>query len=138
MLYEVITLKRVGERGQGRFEPVSWEEALSTMASTFDRVRRESGPEYLALCQGTGRPYTEFTGRFIHSLGSPNFVSPGHNCFLVITSYSIHYTKLYEGSQPTVMAEAMLRGRKQLWPGETKLGEPRAWMKRPVNSYNFV
>jgi len=75
-------LKRVGERGQGRFEPVTWEEALSTMASTFDRVRRESGPEYLALCQGTGRPYTEFTGRFIHSLGSPNFVSPGHNCFL--------------------------------------------------------
>jgi hypothetical protein len=38
------------------------------------------------------------------------------------------------GIQPTVMDEAMTRGRKQLCPGETKLGEPSAWMKRPVNS----
>jgi anaerobic selenocysteine-containing dehydrogenase len=52
------------------------------MAEVFDRVRRESGPQYIALCQGTGRPYTEFTGRFIQALGSPNFVGPGHNCFL--------------------------------------------------------
>ena len=75
-------LKRVGPRGSGRYEPIAWDEALDLMAATFDTVRRESGPEYIALCQGTGRPYTEFTGRFIHALGSPNFVSPGHNCFL--------------------------------------------------------
>lgn len=75
-------LRRAGPRGSGRFEPIGWDEALDLMARTFDAVRRESGPEYLALCQGTGRPYTEFTGRFIHALGSPNFVSPGHNCFL--------------------------------------------------------
>lgn len=75
-------LRRTGPRGSGRFEPIGWDDALDCMAQTFDAVRRESGPEYLALCQGTGRPYTEFTGRFIHALGSPNFVSPGHNCFL--------------------------------------------------------
>ncbi len=75
-------LRRVGPRGGGRFEPIDWEEAIGVMVETFDKVCRESGPEYLALCQGTGRPYTEFTGRFIHALGSPNFVSPGHNCFL--------------------------------------------------------
>ncbi len=75
-------LRRTGPRGSGRFEPIGWDEALDLMARNLDAVRRESGPEYLALCQGTGRPYTEFTGRFIHALGSPNFVSPGHNCFL--------------------------------------------------------
>ena len=75
-------LRRTGPRGSGRWQRVSWEEALAEMAEVFDRVRRESGPEYLALCQGTGRPYTEFTGRFIHALGSPNFANPGHNCFL--------------------------------------------------------
>lgn len=75
-------LRRSGPRGSGQWEPVSWEAALSEMAERFDRIRRESGPEQIALCQGTGRPYTEFTGRFIHALGSPNFVSPGHNCFL--------------------------------------------------------
>jgi len=75
-------LRRVGPRGSGRFERIDWEEALTLMAAGFEAVRNESGPEYLALCQGTGRPYTEFTSRFIHAFGSPNFVSPGHNCFL--------------------------------------------------------
>jgi len=78
----VRPMRRTGPRGGGRWEPISWEDALSWMAETLRRVRRESGPEYIALCQGTGRPYTEFTGRFIHALGSPNFVHPGHNCFL--------------------------------------------------------
>ena len=75
-------LRRAGPRGSGRWERISWEEALLGMAETFDAVRRESGPEFVALCQGTGRPYTEFTGRFLHAFGSPNFVTPGHNCFL--------------------------------------------------------
>jgi len=75
-------MRRIGPRGAGQWKAISWEEALSEMAEVFDRVRRESGPEYVALCQGTGRPYTEFTGRFIHAFGSPHFVGPGHNCFL--------------------------------------------------------
>lgn len=75
-------LRRKGPRGGGRWEAVSWDEALDEIAGKFDRIRKESGPEYVALCQGTGRPHTEFTGRFIHAFGSPNFVSPGHNCFL--------------------------------------------------------
>ena len=78
----VRPLRRSGPRGSGRWSAISWEDALSEIAAFFDRVRHESGPEYIALCQGTGRPYTEFTGRFIYALGSPNFVSPGHNCFL--------------------------------------------------------
>jgi anaerobic selenocysteine-containing dehydrogenase len=78
----VRPMRRAGPRGSGRWKAIDWEEALAEMAGVFDRVRRESGPEYVALGQGTGRPYTEFTGRFIHALGSPNFVSPGHNCFL--------------------------------------------------------
>ncbi len=75
-------LRRKGPRGGGQWEAISWEEALDEIVTKFDRIRKESGPEYVALCQGTGRPYTEFTARFIHAFGSPNFVSPGHNCFL--------------------------------------------------------
>ncbi len=75
-------LRRSGPRGSGQWTAISWEEALSEMAAVINQVRQQSGPEYLALCQGTGRPYTEFTGRFIHALESPNFVGPGHNCFL--------------------------------------------------------
>ena len=75
-------LRRVGPRGSGRWERIGWDEALDLMAETFAAIKRESGPEYVALCQGTGRPYIEFTARFLHAFGSPNFATPGHNCFL--------------------------------------------------------
>ena len=73
---------RTGPRGRGSWKTIGWDQALDLMAEKLETVRRESGPEYFALCQGTGRPYTEFTGRFAHAFGSPNYVSPGHNCFL--------------------------------------------------------
>jgi len=75
-------LRRAGERGQNKWERISWDEAISEMVDRLDRIRRESGTEYFAMAQGTGRPYTEYTNRFAQAFGAPNFLSPGHNCFL--------------------------------------------------------
>ncbi len=38
-------MKRNGPKGEGRFESVSWDEAIDTIVSRFDAVRRESGGE---------------------------------------------------------------------------------------------
>ena len=46
-------LKRVGERGEGRFEPVSWDTALDDIATRLSWVREEFGPEALAIFSGT-------------------------------------------------------------------------------------
>jgi anaerobic selenocysteine-containing dehydrogenase len=75
-------LRRAGKRGEDKWERVSWDEAISEIADRLDRVRRESGTEYFAVAQGTGRPYTGFNNRFAQAFGTPNFLSPGHNCFL--------------------------------------------------------
>ncbi len=75
-------LRRAGKRGENRWERVSWDEAISEMVDRLDRVRRESGTEYFAMAQGTGRPYTGFNNHFAQAFGTPNFLSPGHNCFL--------------------------------------------------------
>jgi anaerobic selenocysteine-containing dehydrogenase len=75
-------LRRRGARGENKWERISWDDALTEMADRFDRIRKESGTEYLAIAQGTGRPYTEFTARFANAFGTPNFVNPGHLCYL--------------------------------------------------------
>jgi anaerobic selenocysteine-containing dehydrogenase len=75
-------MRRTGPRGSGQRETIQWEEAPEEIATCFGQIKEKSGAEFVGLCQGTGRPYTEFTGRFIHAFGSPNYVSPGHNCFL--------------------------------------------------------
>ncbi len=75
-------LRRAGARGENKWERISWDDAVTEMADRFDRIRRESGSEFLAMAQGTGRPYTEFTVRFANAFGTPNFVSPGHLCYL--------------------------------------------------------
>src|SRR5690242_6325396 len=38
-------LRRIGAKGEGRFEPISWHDALDEIAERFVRVAAQSGPE---------------------------------------------------------------------------------------------
>jgi anaerobic selenocysteine-containing dehydrogenase len=38
-------LKRVGAKGEGRFEPISWDEALDLVAAAFLKAEAEHGPQ---------------------------------------------------------------------------------------------
>jgi len=46
-------LKRVGERGEGRFERISWEQALDEIAARLGKIRDEYGAESLGIFAGT-------------------------------------------------------------------------------------
>lgn len=74
-------LKRVGARGEGKWERVSWEEALDTVADKFRQIREESGPEYVAFALGEphGLEFA-FAQRFASVFGSPNVTTPGWFC----------------------------------------------------------
>jgi anaerobic selenocysteine-containing dehydrogenase len=74
-------LRREGKRGENKWKRVSWDEALDEVAERLSAIKKESGSEYFAMMQGTGRPYTGFTGRFANAFGTPNFTSATHICY---------------------------------------------------------
>jgi len=47
-------LKRVGERGEGKFERVSWDEAFDTVAGELKRVKEVHGPAAILYVSGGG------------------------------------------------------------------------------------
>src|SRR5271154_2757406 len=67
-------LKRIGEKGEGRFARISWDQALDTIAERLTAIAREFGPEAIlpysyagtmGLLNGSG-----MDRRFFHRLGA--------------------------------------------------------------------
>ena len=54
-------LKRVGARGEGKFERITWEEAFSTVAGEMLRIREQYGSSALFVPYGTGS-YNQLNG----------------------------------------------------------------------------
>lgn len=69
--------RRVGERGSGRWETISWDEAMDEIAEKMGDIREHYGPEALAIISGTGRHHLSQFWRFGNVLGTPNATSSG-------------------------------------------------------------
>jgi anaerobic selenocysteine-containing dehydrogenase len=67
-------LKRMGKRGEGRFERVSWDEALDTIADRFRAAIAEHGPQSILPYSYAGNmgllSYASMDRRFFHVLGA--------------------------------------------------------------------
>ena len=71
-------LKRVGPRGSGEFQEITWDEALETAAGWLGHVRAKD-PKKLAFF--TGRDQSQaLTGWFAQQFGTPNFAAHGGFC----------------------------------------------------------
>ncbi|MBP1689126.1 MAG: molybdopterin-binding oxidoreductase [Deltaproteobacteria bacterium] len=74
-------LKRVGGRGQGKWQRISWDQALEEIAGKLATVRDQDGPEAVAMLGGSFKgPGDAAAWRFANLFGTPNRMHLGKNC----------------------------------------------------------
>ncbi|MGI6032430.1 MAG: molybdopterin-containing oxidoreductase family protein, partial [Coriobacteriales bacterium] len=67
-------MKRVGERGENKWQRLSWDDALKEVGEKLNAIRDEYGAEAVGACTGTGRygDYTWVKSKFLNLFGSGN------------------------------------------------------------------
>jgi len=81
-------LRRVGPRGSGAFEAISWDEALA-LAVSWMKPLREAAPEKLAFF--TGRDQSQsLTGWWAQAFGTPNYAAHGGFCSVNMAAAGIY------------------------------------------------
>jgi thiosulfate reductase/polysulfide reductase chain A len=123
-------LKRVGRRGEGKWQRVGWDEALEEIGSKLLDLKEKHGPETLGVFEGTYRGNDYWPrGRFLSLFGNPhNIFAPGIICGINdmainmavmgdVTTYAIEMSNsrcvVYWGANPS---ESSLRN----WAGILK------------------
>lgn len=76
-------LKRVGKRGEGKWEQVSWDDALDSVADNLGKIRNEHGAESVGFIGGSLKGMLgDHLTRFSNVFGSPNRAGFQANCMM--------------------------------------------------------
>ncbi len=114
--------KRVGERGKGKWQQISWDEALDKIASELTRTKEKYGPESIAFIRGGAKGYQDsYLSRFANVFGSPNVSSMAPICYVPrhhasVTTYGFMALPDYEYPPACIVMWAV-----NTW--ETAIGE---------------
>lgn len=74
-------LRRVGERGSGEFEEISWEEAYEEISAKLLHTKREHGANAVAFYSGYDKWHRFMLQRMAFCFGSINYGSESSSCF---------------------------------------------------------
>ncbi len=107
--------KRIGDRGEGRFARIGWDEAYDIWVAGMRRLADEYGPESVCLTTGRGNFEYGLSEAFgpagtsetsangaLFPFGSPNATSVGALCYAAYgmiapeASFGLHIRELYE------------------------------------------
>ncbi|MFV1959303.1 MAG: molybdopterin-dependent oxidoreductase, partial [Planctomycetota bacterium] len=71
-------MRRVGARGAGRWEPISWDAAVGAVVERLASLRKDPGPHSVAFLGGRYQGSMEpLVARFLDCYGSPNHLGNG-------------------------------------------------------------
>jgi len=115
-------LKRIGERGAGSFERISWDEALATVADKLLDIKAKYGAESVVFYVSYPNEPRPYFHRLAHAFGSPNYCTESSNC-----STATRFAEIlnFGGSAGTIsdtVAKCELA-----WSSSVKHSRPGAW-----------
>lgn len=74
-------LRRKGERGEGKWEQISWGEVIDEIASKVGDIKNSYGTESIAIMGGTAHGLCDYSAwRWGNIFGTPNMFYQGKNC----------------------------------------------------------
>jgi anaerobic dimethyl sulfoxide reductase subunit A len=100
-------LKRIGKRGEGKFTPISWNEALDTLTGQMQRVKAKYGNSALFVPYGTGS-YNQLNGALV----ARRLMNLFGGCLGIYNSYSWGAINL---ATPTVYGTLVTGNQRQDW-----------------------
>ncbi len=74
-------LKRVGVKGSGEFERISWDEALDTIVTELNKAKAKYGAPAVGFFAGYTKEARPQLQRLAHAFGSPNYLTESGCCF---------------------------------------------------------
>ena len=73
-------MKRVGPKGSGQYEPITWEQAVSEIAARLRQTKEESGAKATVFYCGHPKWYRKVLAELAAAYGSPNFCTESSTC----------------------------------------------------------
>lgn len=74
-------LKRVGAKGSGQFERITWDEALDTIVAQLNKAKAKYGAPAVGFFAGYTKEARPQLQRLAHAFGSPNYLTESGCCF---------------------------------------------------------
>ena len=98
-------MKRIGPKGTHEFERITWDEAFDIIVENFEKIKKESGPEAVAIYTGRGafelslcdmyQPKgvaVSSASNILFPFGSPNTMGVGALCYVSFAMIAPHVT----------------------------------------------
>jgi anaerobic selenocysteine-containing dehydrogenase len=122
-------LKRAGKRGEKKWQRISWDDALDTIAGNLQAVKDKYGPESVVFWIAYTKEPRPYFHRLTHAFGSPNYCTESSNCFsgtwiAANLTYGPEYSYM-AGSGSGMDSETKC---KLIW-GSAVISSPRAWQE---------
>lgn len=121
-------LRRTGERGEGKFEEISWDEALGAIAEKLKDLKQDYGAKATAFYIAYTKEPRPYFRRLTYLYGSPNYCTETSSCFSASwLAASLNFGQDYGYFLPDSRFISPATKSKIIWSSSVRQSAPHFW-----------